>query len=227
MKTFSTILITILLVCTVTAEAQTINDLIIDKMFAENKLDTAKYEIEILSNRLKQIDLTNAEISLRPLSIKEPIGLYTVVATLFNNGKEIESSQVRMRIKKFDVVLVSRDKLKRHNQLNASNTTIKRIEVTNLRSKAFLSVEETEGYRLKSTLLKGLPITTNMLEKIPDIISGRETTIVYSGGIFKVTADGIALQSGSEGDFIKVKNKTSKKIIVARVIDSRHVAVDP
>lgn len=227
MKTFCTILITLFFICSLSADTKTINDAIIDKMFDDYQLDSEKYEIEILSNRLKQKELYKEEISLKPLTLKDPLGLFTVIATIFDNGIKVESSQVRMRIKKFDIVLVSTDKLKRHSQLTNSNTSIQRIEVTNLRNKTYLALEETEGYRLKGSVQKSVPITSKMLEKIPDIVSGRGTTIVYSSSVFKITADGVALQSGCEGDFIKVKNKTSNKIIVARVIDSHHVAVDP
>lgn len=196
-------------------------------MFENYTLDTTAYEIEILSNHLKKTELDNEEISIKPLTLKDPLGLFTVIITIFDNGKKVESSQVRMRIKKFDSVLVSTDRLKRHTQLTTSNTAIQKVEVTNLRDKSYYSLAETEGYRIKGTVQKSIPITSKMLEKIPDIVSGRETTIVYSGSVFKITADGVALQSGCEGDFIKVKNKTSKKIIVARVIDAHHVAVDP
>ncbi len=228
MKTFCTILlISMLIVGTVSANARTINDAIVCQMFDDFNLDTTMYEIEILSNRLNKKELENEEISIKPLTLKEPLGLFTVIVTILDNGIKVEASQVRMRIKKFDTVLISTDRLKRNTPLTNSNTTVQKVEVTNLRSKPFYSLSETDGYRLKGSVQRFIPITSNMLEKIPDIVSGRETTIVYSGSVFKITADGVALQSGCVGDFIKVKNKTSKKIIVARVIDAHHVAVDP
>ncbi len=227
MKLFYKILCILLLVVTVSTEAKTINQAIVAQMFLDNQLDSGQYEIEIVSSRIKQKEYNNEDLFIKPLTLKKPIGLYTVLVTIVSNGEETESSQVRMRIRKFETVLVSTDRLKRHTELSNLNTTVERVEVTNLRSKSYLSVEETLGYRLKGTVQKSIPITSSMLVKIPDIVSGRETTIIYAGSIFKITADGVALQPGSIGDFIKVKNKTSKKIIVARVIDSHHVAVDP
>ena len=224
---YTNFLISLLIVCSLSANTRTVNDAIVEQMFDNFSLDTTTYEIEILSNGLKKKELDKEEISIKPLTLKDPLGLFTVIVTIFENNEKVEASQVRMRIKKFDSVLITSDRLKRKTQLTTSNTTVQKVEVTNLRSKPFYSLKETEGYRLKGTIQKSIPITSNMLEKIPDIVSGRETTIVYSGSVFKITADGIALQSGCEGDFIKVKNKTSKKIIVARVIDAHHVAVDP
>ena len=227
MKTFLIILSVLYMTTALFAEPITVNDAIIDKMFHDYNLDKESYEIEILSNRLKLKELSGVGLSFKQITLKEPIGLFSVIVTIFKNENKIESSQVRMRIKKFGSVLVSSDRLKRHSHLSESNTLIKRVEITNLRSKSILTLDETKGYRMKGSAQKSVPITSSMLEKIPDIVSGRETTIVYVGSVFKISADGVAMQSGSKGDFIKVKNKTSKKIIVARVIDSHHVAVDP
>lgn len=227
MKTFLSTLTIFLLICTLQSHAVTTEDAIIEKMYVDYQLDTLDYEIEILTSRIKLKELQTEELSIKALTHKEPLGLFTVMVTILKNDEKVESSQVRMRIKKFETVLITTDRLKRHAELTASNTSVERVEVTNLRNKPFLSVEETIGYRLIGAVKKDIPLTSNMLQKIPDIASGRETTIVYLGSVFKITAEGVALQSGSEGDFIRVKNKTSKKIIIARVIDSDHVAVGP
>ena len=65
------------------------------------------------------------------------------------------------------------------------------------------------------------------LERIPDIERGRDVAIVYIEGMCRISADGRTMQSGQAGDYIKVKNKTSGKIILARVVDATAVAVDP
>lgn len=227
MKTFLTTLTILLLVCTFNSNAVTTEDAIIEKMFVDYQLDTVDYEIEILTSRIKLKELHTEELSFKALTHKAPLGLFTVLVTISKDDEIVETSQVRMRIRKFATVLITTDRLKRHTELTSSNTTVERVEVTNLRSKPYLSAEETIGYRLKGAVKQQIPLTSSMLQKIPDIASGRMTTIVYLGSVFKITADGVALQPGSVGDFIRVKNKTSKKIIVARVIDSHHVAVDP
>ena len=227
MKLLNTILILLLLVCSVSADTLTVDQAIIAQMFDDYQLDSEFFEIEILSNRLNLQEYNNEELFIKPITLKDPIGLFTVLVTVLKDGEEIETSQVRMRIQKFENVLVTNDRLKRHDELTAENTSIERIETTSLRTKPFYTLEETMGYQLKGTVQKSVPLTSAMLEKIPDIMSGSETTIVYLSSAFKITADGVALQSGSEGDFIRVKNKTSNKIIVARIIDSDHVAIDP
>ena len=65
------------------------------------------------------------------------------------------------------------------------------------------------------------------MEQVPDVESGREVSIVYNAGPCRISALGVVLQKGMAGDYIKVKNKSSGKIVLARVVDESAVAVDP
>ena len=64
---------------------------------------------------------------------------------------------------------------------------------------------------------------------VPGGLGTRPTRLsfVYIDGLCRITATGVALQSGMAGDYVKVKNKGSGKIILARVVDGTAVAVDP
>lgn len=200
---------------------------IISKMKEIYELEDANYEIEILSNKLKLPLISLDNLSIRALTQKEPLGLFTIIATIIVNDKVIETAQVRMRVKKYGEVLVASDRLKRHQKISAENTIVRKMEITNLREKPVLSIADTEGYRLKKNLRKGAILTSGAMEVIPDIESGMETTIVYDDGLCKITATGLALQSGVVGDYIKVKNKATKKIIIARIVNKRFVAISP
>ena len=43
----------------------------------------------------------------------------------------------------------------------------------------------------------------------------------------EITIPGKALQAGVAGDYIKIRNETSGKIIIARVVNTSSVAIDP
>ena len=57
--------------------------------------------------------------------------------------------------------------------------------------------------------------------------SGMLPRIKKVDGLCRITSAGVSLQSGMAGDYVKVKNKGSGKIILARVVDGAAVAVDP
>ena len=142
-------------------------------------------------------------------------------------GDIVESGQVRMKIRQFADVVVLSDKIRSRKPLSKDKLTIKRMEITSLYEKPLRSIEELSGYRAKRNLTKGTILTTAAIEPTPDIERGREVSIVYVDGLCRITAAGVALQSGMAGEYVKVKNKASGKIIVARVVDETAVAIDP
>ncbi|MEE8575977.1 MAG: flagellar basal body P-ring formation chaperone FlgA, partial [candidate division Zixibacteria bacterium] len=83
------------------------------------------------------------------------------------------------------------------------------------------------GQRSKRPLRQGSIVTTDLVEPVPAIESGSIVSIVYSTGLCTVTAEGKAMSDGCAGEIIKVRNKSSGKVISARVIDERSVAINP
>lgn len=230
MKNFIKILILIFIIVTVSIGSvfsTNADQAIIDKMVQIYNLDTSLYTIKITYNPIKAADIDIAHLTLRPLTQKEPLGLFTVLAKVSEKGDTFETGQVRMKIKKFKNVLVTTDKLRRHDVLKPNQITLRKMDVTNLTEKAFDKIDKIAGYRAKRNLRKGVIVTSGDIELIPDMEMGREALIVYNDGLCSVTAPGIALQDGLAGDYIKVKNKATNKIIVARIVDNKTVAVDP
>jgi flagella basal body P-ring formation protein FlgA len=210
-----------------TAIAASCDRVIVEKMTTMYSLDTSSYEIEILSNPLKTASTNADNIAIRPLTQKEPLGLFTVMVKVIEEGDVVESGQVRMKIRQFDDVIVLSDKIKSREPLSKDKLVIKRMEITSLHEKPLRSIKALNDYRTKRNLKKGTILTTAAIELKPDIEPGREVSIVYVDGLCRVTTAGVALQSGLAGEYVKVKNKTSGKIIVARIVDETAVAVDP
>jgi len=160
------------------------------------------------------------------LTPNEPIGLYSVLVKIYKDNKLIETSQIRTRIRKFANVVTSIDKISRNDEITNEMIDVKRMEVTTLREKAITNTENILGFRAERNIRKGQIITTGSVETFPDVERGEEVAIVYIEGAFKVSTVGKVLQEGRAGDYIKVKNKSSGKIVIARVVDGHSVAID-
>ncbi len=202
------------------------NQYITDYLFDEFNLDSEFYEIEILSNKIKTKKLSEFDLIITPLTLKEPLGLYTVLVKIYQGDKHIETSQVRTRIRKFAIVVTAIDKISRNDEITNEMIDIQRTEVTTLKEKAITNPEDILGFRAKRNIRKGQIVTTGSVETFPDVVRGKEVAIVYIEGSFKVSTIGKVLQEGRAGDYIKVKNKSSGKIVIARVVDGRSVAID-
>ena len=119
------------------------------------------------------------------------------------------------------------DKIRNRQLLTGQCLTIRRMDVTSLNETPLRTLSEIDGFRARRNLRRGTILTTGAVEPVPDIEAGRELTIVYVDDLYRITVAGVALQAGMAGEYVKVKNKQSGKIIVARVIDKTAVAVDP
>lgn len=210
-----------------TGSALTSDEAIRSKVATMYDLDTNLYQIDILTNRLKSADISLDQLTLRPLSPKEPLGLFSMMADVKIDGVLFESGQIRLKIRKFADVLVLLDNVRRSRSIAAEQLLLKRMEVTNLRQRPLVELSELDGYRAGRNLKRGAILTADDLEQIPDIENGRDVAIVYIDGQCRISADGRTLQAGQAGDYIRVRNKASGKIILARVIDATAVAVDP
>lgn len=207
--------------------ASTTDEAIIEKMMTMYQLDSASYEIELLSQPIRSADLTVDQIEIRPLSQKDPLGLFTVIAKVMKEDDVFEQGQVRMKIKKYADVAVAIDRISRYDSFTEDNTAVRRMEVTNLYEKPVGSLDELNGTRAARNVSKGNVLTTGAIEIVPVIERGREIKIVFDNGVCNITAVGIAMENGMAGDYVKVKNQASGKIIVARVVDQTAVAIDP
>jgi len=200
---------------------------IVDLMRATYELDQVEYEIEITANQLKTRMVDPVDLSLKPLSRKEPLGPFTVQIEIAHKGALIEKGQVRLRVKRFARVLVATDKIKRHDILTEQQFELKRVDVTSLREQPVSSLAGIVGQRSKRNLRLGSILTNAAMEPVPDIDVGGEVTIVFTDTWGSITAPGRSLQSGWIGGTLRVKNLVSGKVINAQVISGKTVEVNP
>jgi flagella basal body P-ring formation protein FlgA len=204
-----------------------VKDALIAEVLSTLKLDTAVYAIEILSDGFTEQDLSGTEINIKPLYHITPLGRFTVQATIVKNGATVESKQVRLFIHKYANVAVVNDRISRFAELNEKSVSIEKRDITDLREQPLVSIEEIKGNRARRNLIQGTILTSGDIESIPVIKSHTDIHIIYASGLCRVTSQGQALQDGRIGDFIKIKNKSSGKIVFARVIDDKTAAVAP
>ncbi|MEA2031378.1 MAG: flagellar basal body P-ring formation chaperone FlgA [candidate division Zixibacteria bacterium] len=207
--------------------AATCEQAIIDNLVDMYQLDTSNFKLEILTCQLKTTDVDPADVSVRALTQKRPLGLFSVIVKINQDGKLVESGQVRLKIRKFADVLVTTDKIRSEDTFSDKDVVLRKMDVTSLRERPLNSIAVLEGHRARRYLRKGTILTTESIEIIPDIEYGREVSIVYKDGLCRVSTPGEAMGTGMAGDYMKVRNKASRKIIEARVIDASTVIVDP
>jgi len=226
MKTHLLITSLLVLFGAVAVSAVSPDQAVVDRILEQYELDPLAYEVELLSNRLQSEDVDPSQLTVKALTEKEPLGLFTVLATIEDEDGRIDRGQVRMRVRKFDTVLVTSDRISRHDQFSETNIITERMEVTSLREQPVRSLEALTNCRARRNIGKGQILTMKAIEPVPDIDVGREVTIIVANQTLTITAPGKALQAGCEGDYVKVKNTATGKLLNARVQDASTVVVD-
>lgn len=221
------LLIIILIALASAASAMPTEEALVDELVRMYGLDTAWCEVTIEISRLRTREVEPGEIRLRAITQKEPVGLFTVAAEISRGGGRVESGQVRFRITRYAEALVAAEKIDMRQDLRPELFERRRVDVTDMFEATVGSVEQIAGFRSAKMLRKGTVLTTSCLEEPPDVESGRTVTILYVDGPCRIAASGTALQPGRAGDYVKVRNSSSGKIVLARVVDGGAVMIDP
>ncbi len=207
-------------------QAASCNDIITAQVVTRYKLDSS-YQIEILSNQLADRETDVSSVTFKPLSQKEPLGLFTVLMTVTSADNTKQNVQVRMRVSKFAQVLVAKDRINKGETLTTAQMETVRVDVTNLREQALTMPEQVIGQIAKRNIQVGSILTTGCVATPPAVASGRPVTILYEHAGCRITVPGIALQNAATGEYAKVRNTTSGTVLFARVIGENNVAVMP
>ena len=131
-----------------------------------------------------------------------------------------------MRVRTFQDVVVTVDRLTRHAVLLPQHLQLMRLETTRRKQKLFTSVASLSGYRTSRILQPGEIMDAGNVEAMPVITSGRHVDIRFQKGGLEIVMPGIARQDGYHGDKILVKSTENRKTYTARVIDARTVLVE-
>lgn len=83
------------------------------------------------------------------------------------------------------------------------------------------------GKVAKRTLIKGVPVPVNALREPYLVLSGKPATVVFVDGALTITSQATALQSGSIGDQVALRNNESGLTIRGTVARDGTVRVGP
>ncbi|MDU0355744.1 flagellar basal body P-ring formation chaperone FlgA [Paraglaciecola aquimarina] len=107
--------------------------------------------------------------------------------------------------------------------MTENNVHIVNMDKKRLRGTTFADIEEVLGARMKRRVTAGRPVDPSNLCYV---CKGDSVTISANTAIMQVKTDGIALEDGSMGDTIAVRNSRSNKRIKAIVASAGHVEIN-
>lgn len=141
------------------------------------------------------------------------------------DGAPFRKLTCQFRIHLFDSIVVAARGIQARQTLTAGDLRVEEQEIGASGDKYYTDPAEVVGLVSSRRLSPGQPILRTMAKK-PQIIKGGDIVVIVAhvNGV-EVKMEGVALGSGREGESIRVRNSTSRKIIRARVIDASTVEV--
>ena len=145
---------------------------------------------------------------------------------IYDDGTLVREESVRVRMEVAMDVVVSAKFLPRDTEINADDVKLVRKWFNQNPANVVTQLEDVIGKHPYSDIRQNIEIKRNMLKSVKTIKRGKMVKMVLENGPMMIVTFGFSEEDGSRGDFIKVKNISSNKIVYAKVIDDSSVRID-
>ena len=192
----------------------------------KNKLSWIKGEIYLEKIRIEPENINiSKEMSYKVKFITTPKVGSNLLILEFRKGKILKRVKIWGYIEaKVPVVVLKRPVLNKA-ILSEEDITLELKPFSRLPQDVILNKESAIGKQVRMSLKAGTVLRYSHIQRPVIIKRNQIVYIVARGHNFIVRAKGVALQDGREGERIKVKNLSSKKVLWGKVISSEEVEV--
>ena len=153
-------------------------------------------------------------------------GHLTLSIILYVNDSEAGQIRASGRINVFSQAIVAARAIERGRIIDADDIRPARINITQTRQALVDDPKKIIGLSSRRRILPGKPILLRDLKERTAVKKGDNVIILAESGSIRITATGRAKQDGIIGKKIAVLNLTSKKVIMAEVLNPSLVKVN-
>ncbi|GAB3532618.1 flagellar basal body P-ring formation chaperone FlgA [Photobacterium alginatilyticum] len=151
----------------------------------------------------------------------KPVGRLSV--TLECHQPNYWKARARAEVAIFLPLVVAKQPLNRRQAISRADLSLKRSNLAHMRHGYFTHIDAVAGLTSRRKIAAGKVISPRMVEA-PELVKRNEEVIIEArmGGM-TAKMKGMALESGAEGESIRVRNLSSGKEIYATVIGRQRV----
>ncbi|SHI51808.1 flagellar basal body P-ring formation chaperone FlgA [Propionispora hippei] len=151
-----------------------------------------------------------------------PTVVYAVVTL---NGQAYTKVSLSLDVRLFQDVVVAARSLAANELIAPDSIKYERMDIGRLSQGYMTNLVDVAGMQARRTISPGTPLNKYMLAQPEVIKRGAMVSILVRMGDMEVMATGEAMQNGSVGDIIRVRNVNSKKVVTAQVLDGTSVLI--
>lgn len=191
--------------------------------------DWVESRVEIVSGLDSLRDLKVADVTVEPAGIL-PRWKGEISFRVSEKENTNAAHWVKARVRWFGHVWAAKRDLGLSQAPSLADFEIARVDLTNEREEAVGATESLDtllaGARYRRAIRSGAPLLKAALERKPDARTGQELKVIFvSQNGIRVTADGSLLGAGAVGDEVKARLKSSRKVVVGKLVSNGVVEV--
>ncbi len=205
---------------------KTLQQKVSDYILTHVPWDKSQVEISFSQKKASTIlPLGKMDLSISTTKNSTLLGRQRFLVTILLDGQPEKKIWIPATIAVNIPVLVAVGKLERGHILSESDLLLREMDMAGLRAGVLTDPAEAMGKKLNRTVRPNTPLLSDYLEQPIVVQRGDVVTIKAENKNLLVTAQGKALENGSDGDLIRVMNLSSKTEIYSQVIGPRTVQV--
>ncbi len=166
-----------------------------------------------------------AEIAIRRISAHPFHGPTVVRAEIQVDGETQRALTVTVDTRFFREVLVTTRSIRRGEVFSADMVEQVERDITSEKHGFYTDIDALDGLQARRPMGFDRIITNRYVEEIPVVERGDEVLLIAETANLRISAQGIALQSGGVGKRIRVRNQDSGKIVKGEILDSGTIKV--
>jgi flagella basal body P-ring formation protein FlgA len=143
------------------------------------------------------------------------------------NGMVERSLVVKCRVRLYKTMAQAAHLIERGHVFAPTDVVFMRRELQSLQQTGINAFDGLEGCRSRARILPGRLISNDLVEKIPLIRRGEKVAIEASSDNCSVSVQGVAQEDGTAGEYIKVANLSSRKLLIAEIVGPGRVTLQP
>lgn len=141
------------------------------------------------------------------------------------DDKTVKTCTIRGKLEAMAEVATAAVTIRKGSLITKDQVELIRQDISKLNS-PYTAIESVIGLQAKRTIRVGRAIETRVVEPPAVIRKGEVVKIVASRGPLQISANGIAVMDGRPGEFIRVKNLSSSKLVYCQVDSPGIVSVE-
>lgn len=142
---------------------------------------------------------------------------------IYHNGRLYETLSATATVKKFILAVTAKRDIPKGKRITDEDLLVKKMDDRG-RKGYITDASSITGKVAKQKITKGTAVKKYFL--VPDykILKRKPVKVAYRSGNIKIELMGIALQNGSIGDSVRIKNVSTGKVLLCKVIDKNVVS---